>query len=225
MRYNIFFRVHQGLRSLLFETALQLQRTDFSYPAEATGTLELLSEVLILFDRHAQTEDELLFPMLQPFEPSVQDAFEKEHQKDSMLASLLAESMKLYAGADTNAERLEVGRTIRFAFEHFLLFNLEHMSREESVLNPLLWKYYEDEELYRLTARIVAETPPEYQPLFNQWMLRGLNDAEILSWIRQVEPVAPAPAFDGLLQLAASQLPASRYRKLLEGIKDATWLG
>lgn len=225
MRYNIFFRIHQGLRSMLHETALQLQRTDFTNPTEAACLLESVTEALYLFHKHAHTEDELIFPMIQDFEPAVQDAFEQEHQKDELLASLVEESLKLYANTETPEERQSVGQTIQLNFGRFLVFNLEHMAREEEVLNPLLWHYYTDTELLHLTAQIVANTPVALQPRFNQWILRGMNNADILLWMKQVEKLAPAPVFQGLLDQAAEQLPAARYRKLLEGMKDATWLG
>lgn len=220
MRYNLFHQVHQGLRSLLYETALQLQRTDFLQTDEAGQVLESLQLVAKLFDRHAHTEDNYIFPLVEAYEPSVTDAFEQEHTKDHLLSQLLQESMKLFAAADTGNERLEAGRMIQSAYNKFLLFNLEHMLKEEEILNPIIWHYYRDEELHDVTKNIIAGMPAEYMQPFNECMLRGLNNLEIGYWLKGVEQQAPPAVFQQLCQIAAQELPAQRWRKLLNGMAD-----
>ncbi len=221
MRYNLFHQVHQGLRSLLHETALDLQRTDFSRSNETGAVMESLQKVLRLFDRHAHTEDYYIFPLIASYEPSVADAFEQEHVKDHMLADLLQQSMLLYRGAESDREKQEVGRMIQSAYTKFHAFNLEHMAKEEDCLNPLIWRYYSDAELHEVTARIIREMPAEFMQPFNECMMRGLNDLEILHWLKQVEQKAPSVVFQALFATAKQELPASRFKKLLDALTEA----
>ncbi len=221
MRYNLFHQVHQGLRSLLHETALDLQRTDFSRSDETGRVMESLQKVLRLFERHAHTEDYYIFPLIASYEPSVADAFEQEHVKDHMLADLLQQSMLLYRGAETTREKQEVGRMIQSAYTKFHAFNLEHMAKEEDCLNPLIWRYYPDEELHEITARIIREMPAAFMQTFNECMMRGLNDAEIIYWLKQVEQKAPPEVFQALFDIAKQELPANRFRKMLDALSEA----
>lgn len=220
MRYNLFHQVHQGLRSLLYQTALEVQHTDFLQTDEAGQALELLQMVTKLFDRHAHTEDNYIFPLVKTYEPSVIDAFEQEHAKDRLLSMLLIESMKLYADADTGEQRREAGRMIQSAYNKFLVFNLEHMLKEEEVLNPIIWHYYSDDELHKVTGTIIQETPAALMQSFNECICNGLNNAEISQWLKTVEQQAPGNVFLQLCQTAEQELPAGRWRKVLNRMTE-----
>lgn len=224
MRYNLFHQVHQGLRSLLYQTALQVQHTDFLQTDEAGQALESLQLVAMLFDRHAHTEDQYIFPLVQTYEPSVVDVFAQEHAKDHLLSMLLVESMKLYADADTGEQKLEAGRMILSAYNKFLLFNLEHMLKEEEVLNPVIWHYYSDDELHKVTKSIIAEMPASLMQSFNECMCNGLSNPEISQWLKVVEQQAPENVFLQLCNTAEQELPAGRWRKVLYRMTDGAVL-
>ena len=222
MRYNIFFRTHQGLRALLYETALQVQRTDFSQPAEAAATLETLSEMMLIFEQHAASEDAWIFPALEAFDPAVLDALKQEHGKDRLLAGLMRESLKLYGGAESPEEKMEVGNTIQQAFDRFLQFSLAHMDREEDLLNPLFWQYYSDQEMEQMAACIDEATADEWLQLLNRCIIRGLNQTHLLYWMKQMSNTATAAELQVIIRLAETNLPAARHRRLLEGLQDAS---
>lgn len=222
MRYNIFFRTHQGLRALLYETALQVQRTDFSLPAEAEATLETLVEMLQIFEQHTVSEDAWIFPALEGFDPAVRDAFAQEHVKDRLLSKLVHESLKLYGSATCAEDKMAVGNTIQQSFDRFLHFSLTHMAREEEVLNPILWQYYSDRDLEEISVCIDEATSDEWLHRLNRWMIRGLNQTHLLYWMKQVSGTATSAELDVIIRLAESNLPASRHRRLLEGLQDAS---
>lgn len=68
-RYNIFYQVHKGLRAMLYETAIQLQQTDFSNADEA-GNIIRIKEVVELFDKHAHSEDNNILNAIESLKPS-----------------------------------------------------------------------------------------------------------------------------------------------------------
>ena len=94
-RYNIFHQVHKGLKVLLYETALQVQHTDFWNIEEADEVIEQIDELILLFEKHAQSEDTYIFPAVEKYDPSVAHAFEREHLKDHFPGQLFAGAITL----------------------------------------------------------------------------------------------------------------------------------
>jgi hemerythrin-like domain-containing protein len=220
-RYNIFNQVHKGLRAFLYETALALQQTDFSNRNEANAVFEQLSEILELFEKHANTEDNLLMPYLSEYEPAVVNVFEEEHDKDHALAQRLQELIFVYRQSIENSTREETGRSINLAFTEFLVFNLEHMAKEEKVLNKLLWRYYTDEQLHGITREILAHISPEDNTRFSRWMMRGLNNPEIITWLTNVKNSAPGFVFNGLLSVAQKELYEPRWLEIRQSVDSS----
>jgi hemerythrin superfamily protein len=212
----MFNQIHKGLRALLYETALDIQHTDFWNVEETEKVIERIQDVVKLFEKHAFSEDSYVFPAIEKYEPSVADAFEQEHVKDHLLGELLSASLISYKNAPIITEKAEAGRQIYSAFVKFMAFNLEHMGKEEEIINPLLWRYYTDEELLAITSKIVSHIPAGHMEVVSKWMVRGLNNAEIAGWLRSVERTAPEPVFRALFATTERELSEKRFRQVLE---------
>jgi hemerythrin superfamily protein len=223
-RYNIFHQIHKGLRALLYETALQVQHTDFWNIEEAEPTIEKINGVVRLFEKHADSEDGFVFPAVEKYDPAVADAFEQEHVQDHFLGKLLHDSVTGYQQAPVITTKAESGKQIQLAFSKFMLFNLEHMAKEEEVLNKILWRHYDDGELMGITQQIIAHVPQEYMAEYSKWMMRGLNNAEITGWLKEVEKNAPEFVFQSLFVTAEKELPERRFRQVLEGLTEGAML-
>lgn len=219
-RYNIFYQVHKGLREMLYNTASRLQQTDFSNPLQTASVTAQLNEVLDLFDKHAGTEDYMILPAIAQYEPSVTTLFAEEHVQDHAIGEKLRSIIKgLLESASLN-DRNTWGAVLRPVFIEFMVFNLNHMAKEEEVLNKLLWRYYSDEELQGITQKILGYLPPETLQQYSVWMLRGLSNNEISEWLKQVKATAPEFLFSALLSLAEKELPAGRWSVIQETIRD-----
>jgi Hemerythrin HHE cation binding domain len=223
-RYNMFNQIHKGLRALLYETALQVQHADFWNVEETEAVIDRIGEVVVLFEKHAHTEDTYVFPAVEKYEPSVADAFEQEHVKDHVLGQLLTSSIDLYRNAEVITEKAEAGKLVHSSFLRFMVFNIEHMAKEEDLLNQILWRYYSDAELLAITRQIIANVPPEFMASYSKWMLRGLNNPEITVWLKEVEKTAPEPVFQHLFIAAERELPQVRFRQVLEGLTEGAML-
>jgi hemerythrin-like domain-containing protein len=219
-RYNIFNQIHKGLRVLLYDTAATLSRTDFDDAEQYNAVTIRVKEVMDMFDNHAHHEDTLLFPLIEGYEPAVVDAFEQEHVTDHALGQKLRGSiMALDLAVDPNAKK-QLGTALIHSFIEFMIFNLQHMHKEETVINNFLWKYYSDEELLNTNKKIVASIPPQEINFASQWMMKGLNNTEISVWLRGVERSAPEQVFRSLLNTAEKELEHARFRKILEGLSE-----
>ncbi len=223
-RYNIFYQIHKGLRQMLYQTASQLQQTDFTQAEETNERIAQIHEVLDLFDGHAHTEDNFVLPSIETAEPAAANLFEEEHVQDHALSNRLRALLNMFHHTVSSEEKNELGSAIRVAFTEFLVFNLQHMAKEELQLNQLLWQHYNDEQLHAITQKIIAHIPPEVHVKYNTWMIRGLSNQEITLWLKNVKNTAPHFVFDGLLKLAAQELDTQRWALVQENITEGALL-
>jgi L-asparaginase/Glu-tRNA(Gln) amidotransferase subunit D len=59
---------------------------------------------------------------------------------------------------------------------------------------------------------------------FTKWMMRGLNNAEITRWLKEVKNNAPDFVFQSLMQIAAQQLDEHRWQLIREAITEGAML-
>jgi hypothetical protein len=219
-RYNIFYQVHKGLRAMLYETAILLQQTDFSDAADTAQVLQEMDEVATLFDKHAGTEDHHILGALEPLEPSVSTLFEEEHVLDHQLSFRLRLLSSAIRQSSSVEEKVSTGNRLVLAFEEFMIFNLEHMRKEETDLNCIIWQYFTDDQLHAITMRIVSSIPADLENVFNRRMIRGLNDTEIINWLKLMKDKAPYAAVENLLQIAERELDLHRFIAINEAVTE-----
>ncbi len=210
-RYNAFNQIHKGLRAMLYNTALQIQQTDFDQKEEVTPLLDQIQQLVHFFDEHAEHEDRFILPAIAAYNTSFIDAFEKEHEEDCRLSAQLLNNISTWQQADDNEERLAAGQTLFLNFNEFLAFNLYHMNREETVLNELIWENYTDEEILQIQAKLIATIPPEVMYVESQWMMRGISNREIINWLKGIQQTAPAHVFQSFFEMAETELPPNRF--------------
>lgn len=221
-RYNVFNQIHKALRALLYDTAVRIQQTDFDTPA-ASVTVDAVRLVVDLFDDHAHHEDEYILPMVQAVNPVLVNEFEEEHVVDHRLSSALRDHTAAWHAAATPAEKLLHGKSIYYAFNEFIAFNLYHMNKEENILLLTLWKHHTDDELLAAQGAIIANIKPEYLMIESRWMVRSISNTEMIGWLKGVQLSSPAPVFDMLLAMAQEELPASRWQQIGAALQlDAT---
>ena len=194
---------------MLYDTALRLQRTDLSGP-EASEAIEPLRQVLLFFDDHADHEDRFILPHIRKHSPQLLDELEREHEIDHRLTRTLFNHIQAWQAASLASQREAVGQQILLAFSEFIAFNLYHMNKEETVLIGLLWRHYTDGELRQMTQEIIQSIAPQTLMAESRWMMRSINDKELIEWLLGVKQGAPAVVFDAFWQMAEEELPAGR---------------
>jgi len=220
LRYNAFNQIHKGLRALLYDTAIAIQHTDFLLPAQVHETFGKIEKTLWLFEGHAHTEDELLFPLLQSLSPDIVMDFEQQHQRDHELGESLRKLINAYNNAEDANARIHCGILLLQAFNEFTAFNLEHMNREETIINEALWQHYTDQDILAIEKTIVASIPAEKNPWYWKWMMRGLNNTEIITWLKKVKAFAPTAIFEALTGVAARELPTDRWTAIRQNTEE-----
>ena len=116
------------------------------------------------------------------------------------------------------------GQAILHAFIAFTSFNLDHMEKEETVLNERLWRYYSDKEILGLNQKVQAALTPDELTVGASWMMKGLSNLEITNWLKAVQSNAPESLFNSLFVIAEKELPYPRFRKILEDLTEGAML-
>jgi len=219
-RYNSFNIIHKGLRASLYQTALQLQQTDFTEEDQAEDAVNKVREVVMLFEGHAHKEVHFILPMINEYEPSVVATFNAEHERDEKLGMDLKKAADILSAASTSPEKITAGRELTESFIRFMVFNLEHMAKEEDILNKILWRYYSDDEIKAMAAQISQSTAPWMQDFYFKWMLRGISNVEATRWIKTIESNSPPVVYQTIVQKAAQELPRKRFQKIRQSLKE-----
>jgi len=219
VRINIFNQIHKGLRALLYESSLLLQQTNFLDEQEMQTAVTRVTMVADLFADHAHHEDKFILQAIRQHEPSIVDAFEGEHAIDIKLTRALKNCLQALQMASP-VVRPEMADVLYRTFVQFMVFNLEHMSKEEAILSKILWRYYSEEEILDIQKNILASLTPWSATNGSRWMMRGLNNAEIIGWLKSVEESAPEAAFQKLFAIAERELPERRFRNALESLTE-----
>jgi len=206
-RYNLFNLIHKGLRLMMYDTAAQLQRTDFASPETTRPVINQLEVLLTYFEGHADHEDSVVLPYVQRHDPVLVDDFEKQHVEDHRLGAELTHAIEQWRNEKNTQTRRAAGRRIVYAFNTFIAFNLDHMNKEEHLLNEVLWKHYSDTELKGITQQIIQRIDIETLTALSRWMMRAVSKDEVMDWLKGVKMTAPEHVFVYYCKLAQEELP------------------
>lgn len=213
-RYNIFKQIHKGLRAMLYDTAISLQLTDFQDNEEAAAVIGKLSETLNIFYLHANHEDQFILPVVQKSNPLLVEEFDSEHGKDEFMSHRINALIASYQHANNLEAREDLGEKICAAFNEFVAFNLYHMAKEEEKINPVLWSQFTDEEICALRKTLAKTVSREEFLVTSKWMMQGINDCEILHWLKEVKNNAPEFIFRSMIELAEKVLTPARWNRI-----------
>jgi hemerythrin-like domain-containing protein len=201
-----------------------IQHTDFTHEAERAEVVERVGLVNYLFHHHADTEDNRIFPMIEPYAPQIQADFEAQHETDHQLSENLEKCLARFTETNSPEQHIWAGQELAKCFHAFLAFNVEHMMKEETIINEVLWQYYTDAQLMAKVQEIGSSIPPEDNQHFMYWMLKGLATHEIVQWFNAIKYSAPAPVFDFVCQIAEKALPENKWNFVRDCLHEGVLL-
>jgi hypothetical protein len=222
-RYNLFHKIHKDLRTLLYDTGVLLQRTDFTIAAEAKEVLNRVQLVIALFDHYHHAEGTCILPAMMLYEPGVADAFEQDHEKAYRLGRKIEILVASFKKETLPSEQVAISSEVVAQFEEFSLFNILHMAREEQLANRLLWRYYTDAELQKMAGKIINSAEAILAVPYGKWMARSLNN-EIVRWLKEMRNTAPEMEFRSLQKTAKDNLQPSRWNLVQDVLTAGTFI-
>lgn len=216
-RYDMYAGIHKALRAFMSDTLTLVGRCDWEDEIDSGRALAQLADLLAICEVHVHDENVFVHPAIEARRPGVSSrvAGEHEHHLEELreLRCAAAEVERLRGAA-----RQRAGHALHLELALFIAANFVHMNHEETAHNAALREAYTDEELAAIEAGLVATIPPEAMALIAPWMLRNLCHQERVELLSGMREGAPQEAFEGMLALAASQLPARDWAKLAQAM-------
>ncbi|UYQ93644.1 hypothetical protein MKQ68_00830 [Chitinophaga horti] len=219
-RYNVFNQLHKGVRAMLYHLATLIQQTDFGRDEQAIAVLAELEALLLRLQRLHQLEDRFVIPAVQVYHASLAEDFKQEHLTADAQRADLSEQVAQWRIAKDEAGRVKAGMRIFYDFNEMIAFTLYHMNKEEKVLNKVLWSHYPDNAIMQLESAMLGAVSPCYLLEESRWMLRAINDAEVISWMAGIKNNAPHEIFSAFMGLAEQELPYHRWRIVQTALSD-----
>ncbi len=170
-RYQPLHLVYKDLCTLLYQTGLRLQKKE----PKATGLQRQVAELLSLFEYQTANEEATLFPAIHDYEPFMEAILRDDHRKRMQYVSRLQQMMSVAEAVTGNTDSIIYHPSFISRFNAFAKCSIQQMSEHQAMLNPVLWRYYSDEELKCLATSVELS-----QPLFCKSDTRRIANEALL---------------------------------------------
>lgn len=220
-RFNIFQHSHSALRSLLLDTSLLIQFTDFNKPEQVQATFDQVTELVLACQRQAEEEARYIIPAISHLHGRVEECFAHGDAHKPSASMKMLNRMNLYEQYAGMPRAARLAASIaNTSFQQFAAQVIAGMQLQEEILNPLLWSYYSDDALRQLLMQIEGrQTITEWLSLCT-WMMKDMSDEEIVSWLLNVRPTLPLPVFEMLLERISGKMPMMRWDNVQTGMTE-----
>ncbi len=202
---DLYRDIHKGIRSELFDTALEAGRLDPADRAGRAGLAGRVHDVVALLESHAHHEDGAIEPVLQVELPALAEAIASDHAALDARVRDLAEQA---AGA-VEARDVELRfRTHALYLElaDFTSSYLRHQDLEERVVMPALEAAVGPERCLEIHTAIVSSIPPDEMGRSLALMIPAMNLEDRVELLGGMRQSAPPEAFAGVWSLVGTML-------------------
>ena len=213
-RYNIFKRTHKGLRSMLFDAGARIQQTDFSKSKQAIAAMDAIKQSTRSFLYHLSKEDNMVYHSVVLHAPYIVAMIEQTNIKDEALARSITSMIDQYKDLNTKKEIIAFGHQLQAAFFEFTAAVLQHMNKEETVINELLWSNYTDRELIGMEVKMMKQATSSDCTWYTGKILKELSNREILVWVDSIKDHATPFMLKKLISTARIVLPIDRWQMI-----------
>lgn len=214
-RISSFAAPHKGLRNVLAQFSFYLGCTDFANPQELQQLIQLGDDMFVLLKDHVHTENEHTLRHLEERLPGASDHDKQDHEELEGIQDALEQRMRAFTGSET-AEEIH-----RFYID-FSIFHsryLEHIYEEEKVTEPLLQKYFTDDELVQHRMAIMQRISFPVMLLWMKYTVSAQPDADSLGMLKGCRSFMPAEAFSLLMEAIREQMSSVRYNRLADSLR------
>lgn len=205
---------------MLYQTALQMQQTDFTEKKETVLLVSHIEQLVQSFQEHADHENRLLLPAVGKYNPQLAKLFGAEHEEGHRLSLQLITASNSWLHSADKKTMHQAGKIMSVYFNEFIAFSLYHMNMEEQVLNDILWRHYTDRELIEFECKMLTIAPTELLEIKGRWIMKGISNPEIINWLSSIKDTAPQQVFQSYLKLAEELLPAEVWERVKSALAD-----
>ena len=213
-RYSIFKRTHKGLRSMLFDAGARIQQTDFTRSKQANAAIETVKQSTRSFLYHLNKEDKIIYHSVVLHAPYIIAMIEQTNLKDQALAESIDKIIDQQREQDTKKEKIAFGHQLQAAFFEFTAAVLQHMNKEETVINEILWSNYTDRQLIGMEVEMMKQAASSDCTWYTGKILKELSNREILVWVDSIKEHATPFMLKKLISTARFVLPIDRWQMI-----------
>ena len=213
-RYNIFKRTHKGLRSMLFDAGARIQQTDFTKNKQANAAIEMVKQSTRSFLYHLSKEDKIIYHSVVLYAPYIIAMVEQTNLKDQALAESIDNLIDQQREQDTKKDKIAFGHQLQAVFFEFTAAVLQHMNKEETVINEILWSNYSDRQLVGMEVEMMKQATTSDSNWYTGKIMKELSNREILLWVDIVKEHASPFMLKKLISTARIVLPIDRWQMI-----------
>ena len=199
---------------MLFDAGARIQQTDFTKAKQADATIEIVKQTTRSFLYHISKEDTILYHSVVLYAPYIVAMIEQANAKDEKLANEVDIMIDEYKGLNNKYEFEKFGSRLQAIFFDFTAAVLQHMNKEETVVNELLWSNYTDKQLAALEVDMLKQSTPDACTWYTGKILKELSNTEILIWINGIAEHASADLIEKLINTTQRVLPVDRWQMI-----------
>jgi len=232
-RENLFRPIHKGIRLMLYQLGSGLQAQSFvdtSASNEAVARIKrdlgnsLSSCLLCLLTAHAGHEEKDIFSKIRVHDPEVVALVMKEHGEVARRIHKVATMCDEVIGTTDLARRIEVGDRFIEEVNDLVALYLGHLNREETLLVPVMWQWFNDQEIRAMRMVFYDHLPLSLFETWLRWALPALNQEELIVLYSGLKTPPLSPRLKDWVRLAHENLPLERWLALREGVGvDLPW--
>jgi hypothetical protein len=210
---------HKGLRNALSQLQLLAGKTDYTDQHEVGQLFNLANDVFKILSIHAKDEDAVTLTELEKKCPGCSKHDMEDHlqlhEMQNKLEKLLSE---LYAKSRNGQDSTAAGAEFYLSLSEYHGVYLEHTAEEERVTQPLLWKFFADEELATHRSKIMQSNPPETLLIWFRFVLPAQSHAERVGLLTGFKKMAPKALFNSGMDVIRKALSKEDFKKLVASL-------
>jgi ferric iron reductase protein FhuF len=199
---------------MLFDAGAKIQQTDFSKQKLAAATMDAIKQTTRSFLYHLSKEDSIVYHATVLYAPYIVAMIEQANIKDEALARSIDKKTDEYSELSTKKEKITFGHELQAIFFEFTAAVLQHMNKEETVVNELLWTNYTDKQLVEMEVEMMKQAASADCTWYTGKILKGLSNREILVWIDSLKEHASPVLIKKLITTARIVLPIDRWQMI-----------
>jgi hemerythrin-like domain-containing protein len=217
-RYNIFNKSHKGLRRLVLEAWAKTNKCDFRSRSEVNECIVILLQAIRYYIYHIRKEDMIIYRAINLSAPYIITLLEEINAKGIKEALSIENKIYQFNSESQGKDIIDFGIELQSSIFSFTSVVVQHIKKEETVLNELLWQSFTDCELLELEVKTISHFVPEEKEWFHNQVMKCLDDNEIARWIDHVLSFGNAYDADLLMETTRSALPESRWQTISRNI-------
>lgn len=217
-RYNIFSKSHNGLRHLVLEAGTKIHKCDFGSISDVNECIVTLLKAIRYYVYHIRKEDLIIYRAINPIAPYIVTLLEGINAKGIEVASSIEHKIYQFNSEGQARGIIDFGIDLQSSIFSFTSVVVQHIKKEEIVVNELLWQNFTDCELLELEVKMLSHFVPEEKEWFNNEVMKCLDDHEIAVWIDNILSCRNANDAELLMEATRSALPESRWQTISKHI-------